>query len=35
MERELRRAAKSVSMLLMNLKACPYLFKFIHDMRRF
>ena len=35
MERQLRRAAKSVSMLLTNLKAFPCLFKFIHDTRRF
>jgi len=35
MERHLRRATKSVSTLLMNLKAFPCLFKYIHDMGRF
>jgi len=35
MERELRKVAKSVSTLLMNLKAFLHLFRFIHDMRRF
>ena len=35
MERHLRRAAKSVSTLLTNLKAFPSLFQYIHDMRRF
>jgi len=35
MERHLRRAAKSVSTLLANPKAFPYLFSHINDMRRF
>ena len=35
MERDLRRAAKSASMLLMNPKAFPSLFKYIHKTRRF
>ena len=35
MERHLRWATKSVSLLLMNVKAFPCLFKYIHDMRRF
>jgi len=35
MERHLWRATKSVSTLLTNLKAFPYLFRYIIDMRRF
>ena len=35
MERDLRRAAKSVSTLLANPKAFQSLFKYIHEMRRF
>src|SRR5882724_3629413 len=35
MERDLRRAAKLVSMLLANLKAFQSLFKYIHETRRF
>ena len=34
MERDLRRAAKLVSMLLMNPKAFQSLFKYIHETRR-
>jgi len=35
MERQLWRAAKSVSTLLTNPKAFPCLIRYIHDMRRF
>ena len=35
MERHLQRATKSVRTLLMNPKAFPCLFRYIHDMRRF